>query len=141
MALLIFPHAQYLGNMYWNENEKPAQKTISKALNSFRSKGYFASPFPEGDGICFEHDNLKNIDFFKDFIDAFPNLDLQIYDTPENRKIQLEVNKTPVPKPGNFYYKLCDKKTIYNNNQEEIMITGPDVITSEMFTVTITKDQ
>jgi len=141
MALLLFPHGNHLGNLYWDEDEKPSQKNINKAINYLWSKGYFASAFPEGDGICFEHDNLKNIDFFKDFIDVFPDLNLQIHDTPENRKLLLQVNKPPIPKPGHFYYKICNKNIIDNNGKEEIMITGPDVITGNMFSVTITKEQ
>ena len=141
MARLIFPKGNNLGNLFWTENEKPSQVTINKAMAFFRSKNYFASAFPEGDGICFEHDYKKNIDFFREFMDAFPDLDFQIYDTPENRKLMLQINKPPIPKPGNFYYKTCNKKIKQVNGKEEITFSGPDVVTGNLYSVTISKEQ
>jgi len=141
MARFIFPHGNHLGNLVWTKNEKPSQVTINKALAFFGSRNYFASAFPEGDGICFEHSYKKNIDFFRDFTDAFPDLDFQIYDTPENRKLMLQINIPPAPKPGNFYYKTCNKKIKQVNGKEEITFSGPDVVTGNLYSVTISKEQ
>ena len=141
MAKLLLPYDNFLGNLYWQKNEKPSRGRIDRATRLLLSKNYFVSEFPEGDGICFEHDDKDNLDIMRDILEAFPNLPMSMQDTPENRRLIFEMNHTPLPEPGNFYYKICDKKIISENGKEKVRISGPDVATGEPFSVTITKDQ
>lgn len=53
-ASLLPPRDNYTGNLVWNREQFIGSgKEITKSLNDFRGMGYWASPYPEGDGITF----------------------------------------------------------------------------------------
>lgn len=59
-AILLPPHHEYSGNLLWNaSNAIGLESKIDKSINRLRELGYWASAFPEGDGVTFT-DNSKN---------------------------------------------------------------------------------
>lgn len=59
-AVLLPPHHEYLGNLLWNTSSVIGRESeISASIDQLRGLGYWASAFPEGDGITFT-DNTKN---------------------------------------------------------------------------------
>ncbi|MBW0147229.1 hypothetical protein [Marinobacter arenosus] len=61
-ARLLPPRENYSGNLLWNKREFIDEKAkIEKSLEKLREIGYWASPFPEGDGITFNiyDDSIK----------------------------------------------------------------------------------
>lgn len=73
-AVLKPPHHQYNGNLLWNvANVVGKENEISESLDQFRNLGYWASPFPEGDGVTFSDETKsKGIDeLFEDVTRCF----------------------------------------------------------------------
>lgn len=88
-AVLVHPHGDHMGNMLW-PGELPAEHlaALPAALIAIRAKGYWASPFPEGDGVTFKP--TENTSFaphmvLDDFRTAFPFLDLNALDSCEGQ--------------------------------------------------------
>ncbi len=53
-ALILHPNGDYMGNLRWTgEIPEDLKKNIEISLEKLRSLGYWASLFPEGDGITF----------------------------------------------------------------------------------------
>ena len=62
-ATFLAPRNNIAGNLLWNKDQfQNRLEDISLSLASLREIGYFASPFPEGDGITF---NFKNKEIIK----------------------------------------------------------------------------
>lgn len=79
-AILVHPHGDVMGNLLW-PGELPAEhlEALPGALAAIRAKGYWASPFPEGDGATFKPTGTVASDpqtRLEDFRAAFPFLDL-----------------------------------------------------------------
>lgn len=52
-AKLLPPRNDYLGNLLWNAAELAGrEKQLSISLSRLRELGYWASPFPERDGVA-----------------------------------------------------------------------------------------
>lgn len=69
----------YYGNLLWDAAEAAKKANeIRVSLEMIRTLGYFASPFPEGDGISFsdESKSKKDIDILGDFRSCFDWLDI-----------------------------------------------------------------
>ncbi len=71
-ARLLPPRENYLGNLVWRKEtfiEKPTEISIS--LENIRALGYWASAFPEGDGVAFKYEgetcSKNNIEILADF--------------------------------------------------------------------------
>jgi hypothetical protein len=88
-ALMVHPHGDYLGNVLWPA-ELPAEHLVALpgALAAITARGYWASAFPEGDGITFSqtgdaaYDPQATLDKFRV---AFPFLDLDTLDGSEGK--------------------------------------------------------
>jgi len=73
-AILKPPRAPYTGNLLWDAGEALQFKSeIQNSLEKIRNLGYWASPFPEGDGVTFkdETESKKDIEILNDFRSCF----------------------------------------------------------------------
>jgi hypothetical protein len=88
-AVMIHPHGDFMGNMLW-PGELPAEQlaAMPAALTTIAAKGYWASPFPEGDGVTFKPTANTTSDphvILDEFRTAFPFLDLNALDSSEGQ--------------------------------------------------------
>lgn len=80
-AKLILPKGNYTGNLLWRKTELLGkEKMLEISLTTIRDKKYWASSFPEGDGVTFDYkdSNLSSEQVFADFQAAFPWLSICI---------------------------------------------------------------
>lgn len=79
-GFLLAPSGNCNGNLLWSICEiLNHQEEKSLSIDSFRKKGYWASEFPEGDGITFTHDSKKNIDeILSDFQVCFQWVEVEV---------------------------------------------------------------
>jgi len=80
-AILKPPRDPYTGNLLWDVGEALNCKTeIHSSLEKIRNLGYWASPFPEGDGVTFkdETESKKDIEILHDFRLCFKWLNIEI---------------------------------------------------------------
>lgn len=77
-ARIIFPNGHYSGNLLWNKAEALEWETaIANSLSLIRLKNYWASAYPEGDGVTFTDENKRSdAEVLKDFITCFEWLDI-----------------------------------------------------------------
>lgn len=88
-AILVHPHGDVMGNLLW-PGELPAEhlEALPGALAAIRAKGYWASSFPEGDGVTFKPTGTVASEpqtCLVDFRAAFPFLDLDSLDKSEGQ--------------------------------------------------------
>lgn len=82
-ANLLEPYENYTGNLLWGSNGKKLQEEkIKQSLDNLRARGYWASPYPEGDGVTFTRTEAKEADLLTDFQACFPYLCVCL--TPRN---------------------------------------------------------
>ncbi|HBK4689134.1 hypothetical protein I5R28_18990 [Serratia marcescens] len=82
-AHLLPPRENYNGNLIWRKEDFIDKvDKISTSLEQLRSLGYWASPFPEGDGITFSYKNdnhqKNNLDIIEDFRKCFEWVDIEL---------------------------------------------------------------
>ncbi|MDP1933599.1 MAG: hypothetical protein Q8K47_01775 [Nitrosomonas sp.] len=90
-ATLKPPRDRYTGNLLWNTEEAPNfYSEIIRSLEEIRNLGYWASPFPEGDGVTFidESKKKKDIEILNDFRSCFGWLDISLDLTFSKEKIE-----------------------------------------------------
>lgn len=82
-ARLLPPRKTYLGNLVWRKEtsiEKPAEISIS--LERLRALGYWASAFPEGDGVTFKYERdayqKNNTEMLADFRTCFTWINIEL---------------------------------------------------------------
>lgn len=78
---LLPPRDNYSGNLLWNAKERKGKGTlISGSLEAISAMGYWASPFPEGDGVTFNYQGGEKTaeQMLSDFRTAFPWLDIEL---------------------------------------------------------------
>lgn len=88
-AVLLHPRGDYMGNLLW-PGALPSEElaALSAAVDEIRARGYWASPFPEGDGISFKTSDGANIDpeaMLADFRAAFAFLEIDALDPDEGQ--------------------------------------------------------
>ena len=87
-AVLIHPSGDYMGNLLW-PGGLPAEQheALPAAISAISAQGYWASPFPEGDGVTFQRNNTPyDPDVaLADFRAAFAFLDLDVLDPGEGQ--------------------------------------------------------
>jgi hypothetical protein len=71
-AVLLPPHHEYTGNLLWNAfNLIGRESEIWASINQLRGLDYWASAFPEGDGITFtENTKKKKVDHIASDIES-----------------------------------------------------------------------
>lgn len=53
-AKFLPPYGDFSGNLLWNADERAGKEAqITKSIETLTALGYWASPFPEGDGVTF----------------------------------------------------------------------------------------
>jgi hypothetical protein len=99
-AVLFPPHHEYKGNLLWNASDGIGRESeISTSLNQLRELGYWASAFPEGDGVTFTEDSGKkrNDELVLDVRACFGWLNISV----DLTKLDQEVPKrSPMPSLG-----------------------------------------
>lgn len=82
-ARIIFPNGHYSGNLLWNKAEALVREpAIADSLSLIRLRNYWASAFPEGDGVTFTDENKRSdAEVLKDFINCFDWLDIAVGQT------------------------------------------------------------
>lgn len=95
-ARLRFPYDNVSGNLLWRKADLPGhEKQLSESLESFRQLGYWASAFPEGDGVTFNDTDGRKPEqqIYEDFCAAFPWLSISksIHEYPNADLIDLEM--------------------------------------------------
>jgi len=80
-AILKPPRDPYTGNLLWDVGEALNFKPeIQNSLEKIRNRGYWASLYPEGDGVTFKDDteSKKDIEILNDFRSCFEWLKIEI---------------------------------------------------------------
>jgi hypothetical protein len=79
-ARILFPRANVNGNLLWNKAEAVSEQSrISASLTKLRALGYWASAFPEGDGVTFSDKSCRSESVvLGDFVAAFDWLNISI---------------------------------------------------------------
>lgn len=99
-AVLKPPHHEYTGNLLWNSADAVGRESeISASLAKFRELGYWASPYPEGDGVTFkdESGDKRNEGIVSDARKCFSWLDISVDLTSLNQKAP---TRSPMPSLG-----------------------------------------
>jgi hypothetical protein len=81
-AKFLPPRDNYSGNLLWNKSKfSDVSSKIESSLGKLREIGYWASAFPEGDGVTFnvtdETATKSNDEMFNDFRSAFDWVDIE----------------------------------------------------------------
>lgn len=102
-AVFLPPRDSYLGNLVWKKEDfDDKQLAIEESLQKLRKIGYWASVFPEGDGIAFKFEDelteRNNEEMFNDFKSCFEwiiinkaeskNSNTELAKLEDSRKIQ-----------------------------------------------------
>ena len=89
-ATLKPPRNPYAGNLLWDTKDAlNFHFEIIRSLEEIRNLGYWASPFPEGDGVTFIDESKKKKDFeiLNDFRSCFEWLNISLDSTFSKEKI------------------------------------------------------
>lgn len=99
-AVLLPPHHEYTGNLLWNASDVIGRESeISVSINQLRELGYWASAFPEGDGVTFTEDSgeKRNDELVSDVRKCFEWLNISV----DLAKLNQEAPKrSPMPSLG-----------------------------------------
>lgn len=76
-AFLLHPNGNMNGNLRWPSRNEFEQDKISASLDKIRKLGYWASPFPEGDGITFTNGNYLTSQALDDFRNSFEWIEIE----------------------------------------------------------------
>lgn len=80
-ATILFPHDNYTGNLLWNKAQA-ADRTVlrDQSLLRLREMGYWASPYPGGDGVTFKDNSGTKTaaQILDDFRTGFTWLDISV---------------------------------------------------------------
>ena len=82
-ARLLPPREEYTGNLVWSaEDFKDKKNEIKNSLITLRALGYWASPYPEGDGMTFSLEAATSSKthecILSDFTQSFPWLTIEL---------------------------------------------------------------
>jgi hypothetical protein len=88
-ARFLAPRDNYTGTLLWNKEQfRNNLKEISESLVKLRDIGYWASPFPEGDGVTFkveDKDIIKsNDEMLADFQSCFHWVDISVGESKDS---------------------------------------------------------
>ena len=87
-ARFVPPRENCSGNLLWNKSIfNDSKSKIEISLGKLREIGYWASAFPEGDGVTFnvtdETSTKSNDEMFDDFLSAFDWVDIEKVAKPD----------------------------------------------------------
>lgn len=80
-ARIIAPNGNFSGNLLWRKAELPGKEALlNESIKAISAIGYWASPFPEGDGVTFSPNEGEgertSEQMLAHFQAAFPWLDI-----------------------------------------------------------------
>lgn len=76
-AFLLHPNGNMNGNLRWPSRNEFERDNISASLDKICKLGYWASAFPEGDGITFTKDNYSPSKALDDFRNSFEWIEIE----------------------------------------------------------------
>ncbi|WP_440117685.1 hypothetical protein [Paenibacillus sp. QZ-Y1] len=82
-AFLLHPYENVNGNLRWSSKNQFDQAEVISSLEELRKLGYWASAFPEGDGITFSKDEYSSEQSLEDFVKTFSWLEIEQCDLSE----------------------------------------------------------
>lgn len=133
-AILKPPRDPYTGNLLWNiEEALNFHSEIIRSLEDIRKLGYWASPYPEGDGVTFidESKKKKYIEILNDFRSCFGWLDIivdltfskkKVKNMPAESKLSFEEN-VALKKPEVAMLQLEDAIDLFMSGKRVSVIT------------------
>lgn len=82
-ATFIAPEGNQLGNLLWRKEQfKGSNNEIRASLNKLKNIGYWASAFPEGDGVTFKVESEEDVrtsdEMLSDFKDCFDWIEISL---------------------------------------------------------------
>lgn len=119
---LYFPLRNTSGNIIWDKSNPPDLALINKAIYNLTINGFWASPFPEGDGITFDNLSMTNDEILYHVKLHMPWL-----------------NVTPVYTDNLFYHK-CKTQDVILSGILYKRIEGVSPLSGESYSVTIKKN-
>lgn len=96
-AFLLHPYENVNGNLRWPSKNQFEQVKVSESLEELRKLGYWASAFPEGDGITFSKDEYSSQQALADFVKTFSWLEVEeceLYELNEKMRAVLMDQKS-----------------------------------------------
>lgn len=99
-AVLLPPHHEYTGNLLWNASDVVGRESeIGSSISQLRELGYWASAFPEGDGVTFTEESGKkrNDELVSDVRSCFDWLNISVDLTKLNQEAP---KRSPLPSLG-----------------------------------------
>lgn len=76
-AVLLHPTGSMNGNLRWASRNNFDKVKIAISLERLREMGYWASPFPEGDGVTFSSENYQEARAMEDFKVSFEWIEIE----------------------------------------------------------------
>jgi hypothetical protein len=94
-AFLLHPNGNMSGNLRWPSKNQFNEEEVGKSLEEIRRLGYWASAFPEGDGVAFSKDDYSLEQALDDFKKSFSWLEIEQCELSElhNRMKELLANQ------------------------------------------------
>lgn len=80
-AMFLPPHGNYMGNLLWRKAELAGNENLlAQSIEMIRGRSYWASCFPEGDGVTFKDDtsDRSTEQILADFQASFPWLAISL---------------------------------------------------------------
>lgn len=111
-AVLLPPHHEYTGNLLWNASDVIGRESdIGTSLNRLSELGYWASAFPEGDGVTFTEDSGKkpNKEIVSDVRACFDWLNISVDLTQLDQEAP---KRSPMPSLGYEYPIMIGKAEV-----------------------------
>ena len=89
-SIILFPKSNINGNIQWRKVDALSkQAQIDQSILKLKARGYWASCFPEGDGVTFSHESLPSQDvILSDIENAFDWLQISVAKT-NNANLEL----------------------------------------------------
>ena len=126
-AIFKPPREPYTGNLLWNTLEfQNHQAEILRSLEMIRSLGYWASAFPEGDGISFTAKELKkkDIEMLTDFRSCFNWLNITLDLTFSKDKELKQAKRPSISEEEDINVSKADIAKIQLEDAIELFLSG-----------------
>ncbi|QYZ67009.1 MAG: hypothetical protein OI74_09205 [Gammaproteobacteria bacterium (ex Lamellibrachia satsuma)] len=126
-AIFKPPREPYTGNLLWDIVEARAfSSEITNSLEMLRKKGYWASPFPEGDGVTFtdEGKSKKDIELLNDFRACFDWLEISLDLTFSKENIKTKPAESKLSFEKNVVLSKIEIALTQLEDAIELFITG-----------------
>jgi len=127
IAIFKPPRDPYTGNLLWNVTEALSfNSEIQHSLEEIRKRGYWASPFPEGDGVTFrdEAESKKDIEILNDFRACFEWLKISLDLTFSKEKTENKPAESKLSFEDNVILKKSEIAMLQLEDAIELFMSG-----------------